>query len=388
MRNIVNLSMIKRKHSGQDISIFSEMSALAAKHRAVNLSQGFPDYETDPRLRKLLGEASDLHYNQYPPMSGLPVLRENLLTFNRQREIPLQLELENIMITPGASYAIFMALATVLEPGDEVIVLEPSYDSYVPSIETNGGVPVYVSLKDDFSVDFEALKNAVNAKTKAIMVNSPHNPSGYVWTQSDWNQLAEITTGTGTFVISDEVYDILTYDGNPFYSAFHHPDLRERCFSIFSFGKMFHVTGWKVGYVFASAELLAAFGRVHQYAAFCVNAPAQYALAKYLEIFDVKENRRVMQYKRDFFTESFAGLPFSFEQKAGAGYFQLLKLEDIDLNDRELAFWLTEKAGVAAVPLSAFYKDRQKTGLLRFCFAKKEETIERAALNLKKFFGS
>lgn len=388
MQNIVNLSMIKRKHSGQDISIFSEMSALAAKHQAVNLSQGFPDYETDPRLRKLLGEASDLHYNQYPPMSGLPVLRENLLTFNRQREIPLQLELENIMITPGASYAIFMALATVLEPGDEVIVLEPSYDSYVPSIETNGGVPVYVSLKDDFTVDFEALKNAVNAKTKAIMVNSPHNPSGYVWTQSDWNQLAEITTGTGIFVISDEVYDILTYDGNPFYSAFHHPDLRERCFSIFSFGKMFHVTGWKVGYVLASAELLAAFGRVHQYATFCVNAPAQYALAKYLEIFDVKENRRVMQYKRDFFTESFAGLPFSFEQKAGAGYFQLLKLEGTELNDRELAFWLTEKAGVAAVPLSAFYKDWQKTGLLRFCFAKKEETIERAALNLKKFFGS
>lgn len=388
MRNIVNLSMIKPKHSGQDISIFSEMSALAAKHRAVNLSQGFPDYETDPRLRKLLGEASDLHYNQYPPMSGLPVLRENLLSFNRQREIPLQLELENIMITPGASYAIFMALATVLEPGDEVIVLEPSYDSYVPSIETNGGVPVYVSLKDDFTVDFEALKNAVNAKTKAIMVNSPHNPSGYVWTQTDWNQLAEITTGTGIFVISDEVYDILTYDDNPFYSAFHHPELRERCFSIFSFGKMFHVTGWKVGYVLASEELLAAFGRVHQYAAFCVNAPAQYALAKYLEIFDVKENRRMMQHKRDFFTESFAGLPFSFDQKAGAGYFQLLKLEDTDLNDRELAFWLTEKAGVAAVPLSAFYRDRQKTGLLRFCFAKKKETIERAALNLKKFFGS
>jgi len=388
MQNIVNLSMIKRKHSGQDISIFSEMSALAAKHRAVNLSQGFPDYETDPRLRKLLGEASDLHYNQYPPMSGLPVLRENLLTFNRQREIPLQLELENIMITPGASYAIFMALATVLEPGDEVIVLEPSYDSYVPSIETNGGVPVYVSLKDDFTVDFEALKNAVNAKTKAIMVNSPHNPSGYVWTQSDWNQLAEITTGTGIFVISDEVYDILTYDDNPFYSALHHPDLRTRCFSILSFGNMFHVTGWKVGYVLASAELLAAFGRVHQYAAFCVNAPAQYALAKYLEIFDVKENSRMMQHKRDFFTEIFAGLPFSFDQKAGAGYFQLLKLEDTDLNDRELAFWLTEKAGVAAVPLSAFYRDRQKTGLLRFCFAKKKETIERAALNLKKFFGS
>lgn len=292
------------------------------------------------------------------------------------------------MITPGASYAIFMALATVLEPGDEVIVLEPSYDSYVPSVETNGGVPVYVSLKDDFTVDFEALKNAVNAKTKAIMVNSPHNPSGYVWTQSDWNQLAEITTGTGIFVISDEVYDILTYDDNPFYSAFHHPELRERCFSIFSFGKMFHVTGWKVGYVLASEELLAAFGRVHQYAAFCVNAPAQYALAKYLEIFDVKENRRMMQHKRDFFTESFAGLPFSFDQKAGAGYFQLLKLEDTDLNDRELAFWLTEKAGVAAVPLSAFYRDRQKTGLLRFCFAKKKETIERAALNLKKFFGS
>lgn len=220
------------------------------------------------------------------------------------------------------------------------------------------------------------------------MVNSPHNPSGYVWTQSDWNQLAEIINDTNIIIVSDEVYDILTYDDRPFYSAFHHPKLRERCFSIFSFGKMFHVTGWKVGYVLASEELLKAFGRVHQYVAFCVNAPAQYALAKYLEIFDVDENRKMMQQKRDFFIRQFSGLPFSFAEKARAGYFQLLKINDTEMSDRELAFWLTEKAGVAAVPVSAFYHGVQQTGLLRFCFAKKEETIERAALNLKKFFGS
>lgn len=388
MRNMLNLSMIKRKHSGQDLSIFSEMSALSAKHNAVNLSQGFPDYETDPRLKKLLGEATDLNYNQYPPTGGLLLLRENLVEFNRRREIPLQLELENIMITPGASYAIFMALATVLEPGDEVIVLEPSYDSYVPSIETNGGVPVYVRLNNDFKVDFEAVNNAVTDKTRVIMVNSPHNPSGYVWTEADWNQLAKIINDTNIIIISDEVYDILTYDERPFYSAFHHMKLRERCFSIFSFGKMFHVTGWKVGYVLVSEELLKAFGRVHQYAAFCVNAPAQYALAKYLEIFDVDENRKMMQRRRDFFIRQFSGLPFSFAEKASAGYFQLLKINGTEMSDWELAFWLTEKAGVAAVPVSAFYHGVQQTGLLRFCFAKKEETIERAALNLKKFFGS
>lgn len=324
---VLNLSMIKSKHSGQEISIFSEMTALATQHQAVNLSQGFPDYEADPRLRQLLAEGTEKHFNQYAPMNGLPILIENLVTFNRNREIPLEVSKENIMIAPGASYAIYVALSTVLERGDEVIVLETSYDSYVPSIEMNGGIPVFVSLKDNFEPDFDAIKNAITEKTKAIIINSPHNPSGKIWTEANWNKLAEITEDRSIYIISDEVYDILTYDGAKFYSAFHHPKLCERCFSIFSFGKMFHVTGWKVGYLLASEELIRAYGRLHQYMSFCVNAPAQYALAKYLEIFDPNENRLFMQQKRDFFIESIRGLPLVVEEKAQAGYFQVLKFQ-------------------------------------------------------------
>ena len=379
--------MVSRKHSGQDLSIFSEMSALAAKHDAVNLSQGFPDYGTDPRLMKLLSEGTERNFNQYAPMAGLPMLLENLVEFNRNREIPLNVVTQNITVAPGASYAIYIALATILKFGDEVIVLEPAYDSYVPSIEMNGGVPRFVALKDNFDVDFEALKNAVTEKTRAIIVNSPHNPSGKVWSKEDWDQLSDIVKDSKIMIISDEVYDILTYDKTPFYSAFHHPGLRERCFSIFSFGKMFHVTGWKVGYVLASDELSRAYGRVHQYVSFCVNAPAQYALAKYLEIFDVQQNRKFMQDKRDFFIESFKGLPLTFTQKSEAGYFQVMKFVNEDaLNDKAYAVWLTENAKVAAVPVSAFYHDAQNTGLLRFCFAKKEETILGAADHLRIFF--
>lgn len=379
--------MVSRKHSGQDLSIFSEMTALAAKHNAVNLSQGFPDYGTDPRLTKLLAEGTERNFNQYSPMAGLPMLLESLVEFNRNREIPLHVEKNNITVAPGASYGIYIALATILTFGDEVIILEPAYDSYVPSIEMNGGVPRFVALKENFDVDFGALKSAVTEKTRAIMVNSPHNPSGKVWKKNDWDQLSEIVKDTNIIILSDEVYDILTYDDTPFYSAFHHPVLRERCLSIFSFGKMFHVTGWKVGYVLASEELTRAYGRVHQYVSFCVNSPAQYALAKYLEIFDVQQNRNFMQAKRNFFIESFKGLPLICDEKSEAGYFQLLKFEnDQALSDKQYAVWLTENARVATVPVSGFYHDAQNTGFLRFCFAKKEETILAAANHLSNFF--
>lgn len=379
--------MVSRKHSGQDLSIFSEMSALAAQHHAVNLSQGFPDYATDPRLMKLLAEGTERNFNQYTAMAGLPMLLENLVEFNLQREVPLDINTNNITVAPGASYGIYIALATVLNFGDEVIVLEPAYDSYVPSIEINGGVPRFVALNEDFQVDFKAIKEVLNEKTRAIIVNSPHNPSGKVWTKKDWDQLAAIVKDSDIIIISDEVYDILTYDETPFYSAFHHPELRERCFSIFSFGKMFHVTGWKVGYVLASEELTRAYGRVHQYVSFCVNAPAQYALAKYLEIFVVNENRKFMQVKRDFFIESFKDLPLTLAGKSEAGYFQLMEFKsDPGMNDKDYAIWLTKNAKVASVPVSAFYKDVQNTGLLRFCFAKKEETVLEAANNLRGFF--
>lgn len=380
--------MIIRKHSGKDLTIFSEMTALAQQNNAVNLSQGFPDYEVDDRLKKFLGEGTGKNFNQYAPMSGLPALVENLITFNQNRKLPISLVKENITISPGATYAIYTALAAIIGFGDEVIVLEPSYDSYVPAIEMNGGLPVFVSLKNDFEVDFDMLKNAISKKTKAIIINSPHNPSGRIWKKSDWDQLASIIDATEIVVISDEVYDILTYDENEFYSAFHHPKLRERCFSIFSFGKMFHITGWKVGYILASEELTLAYRRVHQYLSFSVNSPSQYALAKYLEIFDAEYNRKIMQQKRDFFLNEFKNLPFSLKEKAEAGYFQVLGYEKIsNISDKEFAIWLTEQAKVATIPLSAFYHEETNTGMIRFCFAKKEETIADAASKIKDFLG-
>ena len=360
------------------------MTALAQKHDAVNLSQGFPDYEIDERLKKFLAEGTEKNFNQYAPMSGNPLLIENLMEFNQRRKI--EVSKENITISPGATYAIYTALASVISFGDEVIVLEPNYDSYVPAIEMNGGKPVFVSLNENFEINFDALQKAITEKTKAIIINSPHNPSGKIWTKNDWEKLSQILENTEIILISDEVYDVLTYDDQEFFSAFHHPKLRERCFSIFSFGKMFHLTGWKVGYVLASEELSLAYRRVHQYLSFSVNAPAQYALAKYLEVFDVKENIKTMQNKRDFFLHQIQDLPFTLTEKAEAGYFQILGFKNIsELSDKDFAVWLTEKAKVATIPVSAFYHDQKNTGKVRFCFAKKEETILKAVENLKAF---
>ncbi|HPW89114.1 MAG TPA: methionine aminotransferase [Kaistella chaponensis] len=376
--------LLPKKHSGSDFTIFSEMTALAQKHDAVNLSQGFPDYEIDERLKKFLAEGTEKNFNQYAPMSGNPLLIENLMEFNQRRKI--EVSKENITVSPGATYAIFTALASVISFGDEVIVLEPNYDSYVPAIEMNGGKPVFVSLNENFEVSFDALQKAITEKTKAIIINSPHNPSGKIWTKNDWEKLSQILENTEIILISDEVYDVLTYDDQEFFSAFHHPKLREQCFSIFSFGKMFHLTGWKVGYVLASEELSLAYRRVHQYLSFSVNAPAQYALAKYLEVFDVKENIKTMQNKRDFFLHQIQDLPFTLTEKAEAGYFQILDFSNIsDLSDKDFAIWLTEKAKVATIPVSAFYHDQKNTGKVRFCFAKKEETILKAVENLKAF---
>ena len=379
---------LPKKHSGSDNTIFSEMTALAQKQEAVNLSQGFPDYDIDDRLKKFLTEGTEKNFNQYAPMTGNPMLIENLIQFNKKRPFPISITKENITISPGATYGIYTALASVISFGDEVIILEPNYDCYVPAIEMNGGKPVFVSLNDDFKVNFEALKKAITEKTKAIIINSPHNPSGKIWKKEDFDQLSDLIDNTEIVIISDEVYDILTYDEREFQSAFQHPKLRERCFSIFSFGKMFHITGWKVGYVLACEELSHAYRRVHQYLSFSVNAPAQYALAKYLEVFEPKENQKLMQQKRDFFLNEIQDLPFTLQEKAEAGYFQILDFKKISgLSDKDFAIWLTEKAKVATIPVSAFYHDQKSTGNVRFCFAKKEETILKAVENLRRYLG-
>ena len=375
---------IPKKHHGAETTIFAKMTALALQENAANLSQGFPDDEIHPHLKKLLAEATANNYNQYAPMNGLPMLVETLIDFNQKRNISVSKD--ELTVVPGATYGIYTAIASIIEYGDEVIVLEPSYDSYVPAIETNGGKPVFVSLNEHFEADFEAIKKAITEKTKAIIINSPHNPTGKIWKKADFEQLYQMIKDTEIMVISDEVYDLITFDENKFYSICHHPELKNRSFAIFSFGKMFHITGWKVGYILAPEELTNAFRSVHQYLCFSVNTPAQYALAKHLENFEVNANAVYLQQKRDFFLSEMKDLPFNFTEKTEGSYFQLAKYNQIsDLGDLEFSIWLTKECKVATIPLSAFYQDQRNTGFVRFCFAKKEETVLKAVENLKRF---
>jgi methionine aminotransferase len=375
---------LPKKHHGAETTIFAKMTALALQENAANLSQGFPDDEIHPHLKKLLAEATANNYNQYAPMNGLPMLVETLIDFNQKRNISVSKD--ELTIIPGATYGIYTAIASIIEYGDEVIVLEPSYDSYVPAIETNGGKTVFVSLNEHFEADFEAIKKAITEKTKAIIINSPHNPTGKIWKKEDFEQLYQMIKDTEIMVISDEVYDLITFDENKFYSICHHPELKNRSFAIFSFGKMFHITGWKVGYILAPEELTNAFRSVHQYLCFSVNTPAQYALAKHLENFEVNANALYLQQKRDFFLSEMKDLPFNFTEKTEGSYFQLAKYNQIsDLGDLEFSIWLTKECKVATIPLSAFYQDQRNTGFVRFCFAKKEETVLKAVENLKRF---
>ena len=375
---------LPKKHHGAETTIFAKMTALALQENAANLSQGFPDDEIHPHLKKLLAEATANNYNQYAPMNGLPMLVETLIDFNQKRNISVSKD--ELTIIPGATYGIYTAIASIIEYGDEVIVLEPSYDSYVPAIETNGGKPVFVSLNEQFEANFEAIKKAITEKTKAIIINSPHNPTGKIWKKADFEQLYQMIKDTEIMVISDEVYDLITFDENKFYSICHHPELKNRSFAIFSFGKMFHITGWKVGYILAPEELTNAFRSVHQYLCFSVNTPAQYALAKHLENFEVNANALYLQQKRDFFLSEMKDLPFNFTEKTEGSYFQLAKYNHIsDLGDLEFSIWLTKECKVATIPLSAFYQDQRNTGFVRFCFAKKEETVLKAVENLKRF---
>lgn len=375
---------LPKKHHGAETTIFAKMTALALQENAANLSQGFPDDEIHPHLKKLLAEATANNYNQYAPMNGLPMLVETLIDFNQKRNISVSKD--ELTIIPGATYGIYTAIASIIEYGDEVIVLEPSYDSYVPAIETNGGKPVFVSLNEHFEADFEAIKKTITEKTKAIIINSPHNPTGKIWKKADFEQLYHMIKDTEIMVISDEVYDLITFDENKFYSICHHPELKNRSFAIFSFGKMFHITGWKVGYILAPEELTKAFRSVHQYLCFSVNTPAQYALAKHLENFEVNANALYLQQKRDFFLSEMKDLPFNFTEKTEGSYFQLAKYNQIsDLGDLEFSIWLTKECKVATIPLSAFYQDQRNSGFVRFCFAKKEETVLKAVENLKRF---
>ncbi|RZL57915.1 MAG: pyridoxal phosphate-dependent aminotransferase [Variovorax sp.] len=361
-------------------TIFTVMSALAAEKKAVNLGQGFPDFGCDPGLLDAVDAAMRAGHNQYPPMPGVPALREavsNKIASIYGRSYDPGTE---ITITAGATQAIITAILAVVHPGDEVIVLEPCYDSYVPNIELAGGVVVRVPLTPGtFRPDFDKITAALSPKTRAIIVNTPHNPSATVWTAGEMRMLDDLLAPTDVLVIADEVYEHMVFDGQPHQSVARFPGLAARSFIVSSFGKTYHVTGWKVGYVAAPATLMAEFRKVHQFNVFTVNTPMQYALARYMDdAAPYLELPAFYQRKRDLFAAGLARTRFRLLPSAGT-YFQCVDISAVsDLGEDDFCKWLVSEIGVAAIPLSAFYGDGFDQRVVRFCFAKKDETLQDA----------
>ncbi len=384
---------LKTKLPTVGTTIFSVMSALAAQHNAVNLGQGFPDFDCDPALVNAVTKAMTQGLNQYPPMPGVPVLREavakKLLNLHGSSYNPNT----EITVTAGATQAIITAILAVVHPGDEVIVLEPCYDSYVPNIELAGGVVVRVPLgtsssSGTFRPDFDKISAAITPKTRAILINSPHNPSATVWTAAEMLKLQELLAPTDVLLISDEVYEHMVFDadkGHIHQSAARFAGLKARAFIVSSFGKTYHVTGWKVGYVAAPADLMAEFRKVHQFNVFTVNTPVQYGVANYMAneaaYLDLPA---FYQRKRDLFRAGLANTRFRLLPSEGS-YFQCVDISDVsDLNEADFCKWLTSEVGVAAIPLSAFYSSGYDQRVVRFCFAKKDETLHAALARLAR----
>ena len=367
-------------------TIFTVMSALATEHGAVNLGQGFPDFAGNPALLDAVNQAMREGLNQYPPMAGVPVLREAVAAkiealYGRRYDVGSE-----ITITAGATQAIFTAILAIVGPGDEVIVLEPNYDSYVPNIELAGGTVVRVPLMaETFRPDFDGIAAAITPRTRAILVNSPHNPSATIWRAADMDRLAEILRPTDVLLISDEVYEHMVFDGERHASASANAEQAARAFVVSSFGKTFHVTGWKIATVAAPTPLTHEFRKVHQFNVFTVNTPMQHGLARYLaNPTPYLELPAFYQRKRDLFRAGLAGTRFRLLPSEGS-YFQVVDYNAIsDLGEADFCRWLTTEIGVAAIPLSAFYDDGRNQGLARFCYAKKDETIQAALGRLSR----
>ena len=388
MNNVIERTpQIKTKLPAVGTTIFTVMSTLALEKNAVNLGQGFPDFECDPKLVDAVTDAMTQGLNQYPPMPGVPVLREaisNKLLKLHGRKYNANTE---VTVTAGATQAIITAILAVVHSGDEVIVLEPCYDSYVPGIELAGGIVVRVPLMPgSFRPDFDKISAAITQKTRAILINSPHNPSATVWTQADMLKLQDLLAPTDVLLISDEVYEHMVFDadkGQIHQSAARFSGLAARAFIVSSFGKTYHVTGWKVGFVAAPAALMAEFRKVHQFNVFTVNTPVQHGLAKYMA------NERAYlelpafyQRKRDLFRAGLATTRFKLLPSEGS-YFQCVDISDVsDLNEADFCKWLTTEIGVAAIPLSAFYSNGFDQRVVRFCFAKKDDTLNAALVRL------
>lgn len=361
-------------------TIFTVMSQLAVQHNAVNLGQGFPDFPMNSTLHELVAKAMRDGFNQYVHMNGYPLLRQKLAA-KVKHLYGTAIDAEtDITITPGGTYAIYTALTTVLQPGDEVIVFEPAYDSYIPNIEINGAIAVRIALNyPDYSIPWEEVKQKITPRTRMIMINSPHNPTGAVLSASDIQNLSAVVEGTNIMILSDEVYEHLIFDGLTHESILRYPELLKRSFVCFSFGKTYHCTGWKIGYCISSPELMKEFRKVHQFNCFTCDTPKQIALATYLD--DAEAYLTLgsqIQQKRDYFRKQMEQTPFVCIPSHGS-YFECYSYAAIsDEADMTFAKRLTTEYGVATIPVSAFYKDGKDDKVIRFCFAKQESTLDKA----------
>ena len=372
------------KLPNQGVTIFSIMSQLAQELGALNLSQGFPDFSPPQALLESLSQATLHGSNQYAAGDGLLALREQVAKLFLSRDQVVLNPLTEMTITPGATIGIFSAIQALVHQGDEVIIFDPSYDSYAPSVQLVGAKAVHIALKHpDFAVDWQQVKDAINAKTRMIIVNTPHNPSGSMWSAQDWHTLIELIQDSNIVVLSDEVYEHLVYDGERHFSAFSFPQLRERSIVVGSFGKTFHVTGWKTGYCVAAPQLMKLFRQVYQFANFCGVTPVQVALAEFMQQHPehIQGLSAFYQQKRDLFNQGLQDSRFIFSPAKGT-YFQNLDYSTIrpDLDDVAMCQWLAHQHGIVAIPISVFYQNApQDLRLIRFCFAKQDQTLQQAA---------
>jgi methionine transaminase len=367
-------------------TIFTVMSALATEHNAVNLGQGFPDYDMSDDLIERVNEAMKKGFNQYVPMQGYLPLREALadkIRFLYNTEVNPATQ---ITITPGGTYAIYTALTAVLQPGDEVIIFQPAYDSYIPNVEANGATPVLIDLKfPEYRIDWPEVRKKISPKTRMIMLNSPHNPTGSVLSPQDINELRSIVTGTNIFICSDEVYEHLIFDHIPHQSILKHPDLLERSFVCFSFGKVYHCTGWKLGYCVSSVELMNEFRKIHQFNCFSCHTPSQVGLSTFLSNRDSYLSLSAfMQQKRDYFLQLMQSTKFGMLQSRGSYFICATYDRMSNEGDKDFAIRVTREYGVTTIPVSVFYRAETDNKVVRFCFAKKNETLEAAVEKLAK----
>jgi methionine transaminase len=377
---------IKSKLPDVGVTIFTIMSKLANDHQAINLSQGFPDFDVHPDLLALVDNYMRSGHNQYAPMQGVESLRRRIAEKVQALYNASYDPESEITVTSGGTEALFAAISAVVQPGDEVIVLEPAFDSYVPVIQLNGGIPVYVAYTfPDYRIDWDDVRNALSPKTRLIILNSPHNPTGAVFMESDISALKDILLDTDVLILSDEVYEHIIFDGLRHESVSRYPELAERSFVVSSFGKTYHTTGWKIGYCLAPAPLSKEFQRVHQFLTFASNTPIQYAYAEFMKNKDIYLNLSAFyQQKRDTFLSLIENSRFKALPCHGT-YFQMLDYSSIShVSDVEFSKQLTTEHGVASIPPSVFYHRQVDHKVLRFCFAKKDETLEKAAKRLCK----